>query len=110
MAQPASEMIPAATVIGMFQDLTRTLDQAIERVHTRIGKVEGDLRACQERRNEFHAKEVPEYNQHIRCTRRKSDRWYSIKTTVIAGVILMAFGQSFAVIYYLHNLIERIPK
>lgn len=110
MAQPASEMISTASVLNMFQDLSRTLDQTIERVHARIGKVEADLRICQEKRNEFHAKEVPEYNQHIRCDRRKSDRWNSIKTSVITGIILMAFGQSFAVIYYLHNLIERIPK
>jgi len=108
MAQ--AEMISAATVIDMFQELNRTVQDAFNRAHARIDKVENDLKACQDRRNQFHQNEVPEYNQHIKCAKEKKMGWDRIKQSVAAGLILLIIGQSAAVIYYLHNLIERIPK
>ena len=108
MAQ--SDTIPTATVIDMLQELNRTVQEAFNRTHIRIDKVEADMKACQERRNQFHQSEVPEYNQHIRCAKNKRDGRNRIRQSVTAGLILLVIGQSAAVIYYLHNLIERIPK
>lgn len=108
MAQ--QDTIPTATVIDMLQELNRTVQEAFNRTHIRIDKVEGDLKTCQERRNLFHQNTIPEYNQHIKCAKNKKDGWDRIKQSVVAGLVLLIVGQSAAVIYYLHGLIERIAK
>lgn len=107
---PGADAIPASTVIEMFQTLNKTITDAVNRVHERVDKVESVIKDCQEKRNQFHQNEVPDYNQHIRCAKNKSAGWSRVKQTVAAGTILLIIGQSAFIIYYLHNLIERVPK